>query len=154
MTNLYVFALLIGVVCGLRSMTPPAIVCWGAHLGWFNLAGSPLAFLAHPASLVVFGLMAIGELIADKFPQIPRRTEIGPLMVRVVLGAMCGGALAISAHPALVAGAVLGGLGGILGAFGGFYARRAAASKLHPIAAALLEDVVAIAGGFFAVSRF
>jgi hypothetical protein len=31
--SLYLFALLIGVVAGLRAMTAPAAVAWGAHLG-------------------------------------------------------------------------------------------------------------------------
>ena len=31
-------AFLIGFFGGLRSLTPPAIVAWGAHLGWLNLA--------------------------------------------------------------------------------------------------------------------
>ena len=32
-------AFLIGCVCGLRSMTAPAVVAWGAHLGWLHLQG-------------------------------------------------------------------------------------------------------------------
>jgi len=28
-------AFLIGVVCGLRSLTAPAVVAWAAHRGWF-----------------------------------------------------------------------------------------------------------------------
>ena len=37
---LYLSALLIGVVAGLRAMTAPAAVAWGAYLGWLPLAGS------------------------------------------------------------------------------------------------------------------
>jgi len=65
------YALLIGCICGLRSMTAPAVVAWGAHLDWLHLQGSLLAFFANKVSLVVFSLFAIGELIADKLPFIP-----------------------------------------------------------------------------------
>ena len=38
-------ALLIGVIAGLRAMTPPAAVSWMARSGWLNLTGTPFAFL-------------------------------------------------------------------------------------------------------------
>ena len=43
--SLYLFALLIGVVAGLRAMTAPAAVAWGAHLGLYSLEGTPLAWV-------------------------------------------------------------------------------------------------------------
>jgi hypothetical protein len=94
--GILLFAFLIGCVCGLRSMTAPAVVAWGAHLGWLHLDGSWLAFLANKISLVVFSLLAIGELIADKLPFIPGRTQPGPLGARIVFGAICGAALCLS----------------------------------------------------------
>ena len=48
--SLYLFALLIGVIAGLRAMTAPAAVAWGAYLGWIPLAGFPLAWMAAPAT--------------------------------------------------------------------------------------------------------
>jgi uncharacterized membrane protein len=44
----YIFALALGVgvaAAGLRSLTPPAVVAWAAHLGWLNLNNSALAFM-------------------------------------------------------------------------------------------------------------
>ena len=152
----WILALLIGVVCGLRSMTAPALVCWGAHLGWLNLTGSPLAFLRHPIALILFTLAAIGELIADKLPIIPRRTTPGPLIVRILLGALSGAALAIAGHAPLAAGAILGGAGGVLGAYAGYAWRRATSGsgRISDLPVALLEDLVAIVGGIFLISRF
>ena len=37
---IYLLALLIGVVAGLRAMTAPAAVSWAAYLGWLPLADS------------------------------------------------------------------------------------------------------------------
>jgi uncharacterized membrane protein len=151
-----VLALLIGVVCGLRSMTGPALVCWGAHFGWLNLAGSPVVFFASMISLIVFTVLAIGELIADKTPRIPRRTALAPLALRIVLGGLSGGAIATAGGSSFATGCLLGGLGGVLGAFGGYFVRRAATAdgKLPDLPVALFEDLIAIGGGLFLVSRF
>lgn len=151
-----VLALLIGVVCGLRSMMGPALVCWGAHLGWLNLAGSHLAFLASPIALVLFSLLAVCELVADKFPGIPRRTTAGSLAVRVVLGGICGGAFAAGGGASFGASCFLGAVGGLIGAFAGYSARRMAIynRRFPDLAAALFEDLVAVGSGLFLVSRF
>lgn len=55
-----------GFVDGLRSFTAPALVCW-ADLGWLHFTGTKLAFIDHPSTLIVFTLLAIVELIADKY---------------------------------------------------------------------------------------
>jgi uncharacterized membrane protein len=145
-------AFLIGCVCGLRSMTAPAAVAWGAHLGWLHLDGSLLAFLANKISLVVFTLFALGELIADKLPFIPARTQAGPLGVRLFFGAGCGAALCIAHAASPVFGAILGGTGGIVGAFAGYQYRRGLRTKVPDLLLALLEDTVAIGGGLLLVS--
>jgi uncharacterized membrane protein len=149
-------AFLIGVVCGLRSLTAPALVCWGAYQGWLNLAGSPVAFLANLVSLIVFVLLAVGELIADKTSRIPRRTTLFPLIARIVLGGLCGTAFAVAGGASTGLGFVLGGVGGLTGAYAGYYARRAATDegRLPDLPIAFLEDLIAIGGGFFLVSRF
>jgi uncharacterized membrane protein len=146
-------AFLLGCVCGLRSMTAPAVVAWGAHQGWLHLEGSPLAFLANKISLVVFSLFALGELIADKLPFIPPRTQAGPLGVRILFGAMCGAALCFSAAAAPILGALLGGLGGIAGAFAGYAYRRRFNLTVPDLLLALLEDLVAVGGGLLLVSH-
>jgi uncharacterized membrane protein len=149
------FAFLIGCVCGLRSMVAPAVVAWGAHLGWLHLDGSWPAFLANKISLTIFSLFAVGELIADKLPFIPRRTLPGPLGVRIVFGALCGAALSLSAGTSLILGAILGALGGIAGAFAGYNYRRllSRGARLPDLLIALLEDLVAVGGGLLLVSH-
>ncbi len=63
---LYVVALLIGVVAGLRAMTAPAAISWAAHLGWLPLQDTPLAFLGFTATPYIFTVLAIVELITDQ----------------------------------------------------------------------------------------
>jgi uncharacterized membrane protein len=147
------YAFLLGCVCGLRSMTAPAVVAWGAHLGWLHLQGSPLAFLGKKISLVIFSLFALGELVADKLPFIPPRTQVGPLGVRIVFGAMCGAALCFSAVASPIVGAIAGGLGGIAGAFAGYAYRRRFSLTVPDLLLALLEDLVAVGGGLLLVSH-
>jgi uncharacterized membrane protein len=149
------FAFLLGCVCGLRSMTAPAVVACGAHMGWLHLDGSWLAWVANKISLVVFSLLAIGELIADKLPFIPGRTQPGPLGARIIFGALCAAALCFSGGASLLLGTILGGVGGIAGAFAGYNYRRwlSRGAKLPDLLIALLEDLVAVGGGLLLVSR-
>ena len=69
----------IGFIAGLRSMTAPAAVSWGAHLGWLALKGSALGFLSSPVAVGIFTLAALGELVADQLPTTPNRTAPFPL---------------------------------------------------------------------------
>src|ERR1700677_1874740 len=146
-------AFLIGCVCGLRSMTAPAVVAWGAHLGWLHLQASLLAFFTNRISLAIFSVFAIGELIADKLPFIPARTQAGPLAVRVVFGGVCGAALCTSVAASPLMGALLGGVGGLAGAFAGYTYRRRLTTMVPDLVLALLEDLVAVGGGFLLVSH-
>ncbi len=152
----YLLAFGIGFVTGLRSMTGPALVCWAAHLGWINLEDSRLVFMESTAATYSFSALALGELVADKLPFIPNRTSPGPLFGRVVLGALSGSALCAAAGYSLAVGAILGGAGGVVGAFAGYEARArlVKTSRLPDWVIALAEDLIAVGGGLFLVSRF
>jgi uncharacterized membrane protein len=151
----YVFllALGIGIVAGLRSLTAPAVVAWGAHLSWLNLHGSPLAFMGSTAAVAIFSVLAIGELIADKLPMMSKRTAPAPLMARIVTGALCGACLCAAVGKSLIAGALFGGIGGIVGAFLGYGIRRRLDLHIKDLVVAVCEDVVAVGLALFLVSR-
>ena len=84
----------IGVIAGLRSMTAPAVVSWAVRLGWIHLNGSRLANMGTGLAVIVLTVLAIGELITDKLRFAPYRTAPGPLIARLVTGAVCAAALA------------------------------------------------------------
>src|SRR3954467_15204080 len=90
----YLLAFLIGVVAGLRAMTPFAAVSWAARLGWLHLENTWLAFLGYSATPYILTLFAIGELIADQLPSTPSRKSPPGFITRIVSGALCGAALA------------------------------------------------------------
>jgi uncharacterized membrane protein len=156
MNYVFLFAIGIGIVAGLRSLLPPAVVAWAAHFGWLNLHGSPLAFMGSTAAVAIFSTFAIGELIADKLPATPKRTALAPLLARILLGGLSGASLCAATGKSLVAGALLGGTGGVIGAFVGYEIRRRVVNNLHikDIFVAICEDVVAIALACFVVSRW
>ncbi len=145
----------LGWVTGLRSLTAPAVVCWGAHLGWLHFAGTKLGFIDHPATLAIFTLLALAELIADKLPKTPSRIAPQGLIPRIFFGAFAGVALAVSGGAVLTVAALVGMIGAIAGAFAGYHARHALVTRLHwpDLPVALAEDLVAIVGGFLIVSQ-
>jgi uncharacterized membrane protein len=150
----YLLALLIGVVAGLRSMTPPAAVSWAARLGWLRLENTPLAFLEFAATPYILSLFAIAELITDKLPKTPSRKALAPFGARVVTGAFSGAALGAPGG-ALAGGLLAGAVGAVAGTLAGYEFRRrlvkATGGRDLPIA--LLEDVIAICAAFWIVSR-
>jgi uncharacterized membrane protein len=154
------FALLlvfgIGVVTGLRCMTAPAVVAWAAHLGWINLHGSPLAFMGSAWAVGIFTLGALGEFVADQLPTTPARTAALGLTARIVIGLLTGACLGVAGGASYWLGALVGAIGAIAGAFGGYQARVRLVRGLHvPDAAiAIPEDLVAIGLGLLLVSRY
>jgi uncharacterized membrane protein len=156
LTVVLAIAFAIGVVAGLRSMTAPAVVSWAAHLKWLNLQNSHLAFLGSTIAVIVLTVAAVGELIADKLPKTPSRKAPLGLIARLVTGGFSGFAVCVAANQSLVIGALLGGVGGIVGAFAGYEARTRLVKALGTpdYMVAILEDAVAIVVGFFLVSRF
>jgi hypothetical protein len=89
----YVFAFLIGVIAGLRSLTAPAAVSWAARLGWLHLENTWLAFLGFAATPYIISALAIGELIRDKLPTTESRKAPRGFITRILTGALSGAAL-------------------------------------------------------------
>ena len=156
MNYVLAFALGIGFVAGLRSLTPPAVVAWAAHLGWLNLNNTPLAFMGSIVAVVIFSLLALFELFVDLQPSTPKRTALVPLVARIVTGAFCGACIHYAtSNQGWMLGAILGAIGGIIGAFAGYEIRRrlVAALNIKDVFIALLEDGVAIGLAFFFATR-
>ncbi len=138
--SIYLLALLIGIVAGLRALTAPAAVSWAAHLGWLSLQGTPLAFMGATVTPYIFTVLAIVELITDQLPKTPSRKVPPQFGARIVSGALCGACIGAPAG-----GAVIGTLGGA--AARGALAR--AFGRDQP--AALVEDVITVGGAILIV---
>ena len=116
-----------GAVCGLRTFTGPAIVAEGAGRN----------------ALI---LLAVGELIADKLPSMPNRTDPPGLAARFIAGAFCGMAIAgRRKRSERVLSGIVAGTAALAAAYAGYQYRKRV--KLPPLAAALIEDAVAVGAG-------
>ena len=149
---IYLFALLIGVVAGLRAMTAPAVVSWAACCGLLNLEGSWLAFLGYAWTPWILSVLALAELATDQLPSTPSRTVPVQFATRIVAGAVSGAALGLAGGVPWIGALVAGALGAVIGTLGGRAARaKLAAAFGRDRPAALAEDVVAIGGAVLIV---
>lgn len=142
-------ALLIGVVAGLRSLTAPAVVAWAAFLGWINLHHTWASWVGNIITVVIFTALAVAELVADKLPRTPARTAAPSFAARIVMGGFSAAVIGAAWHwtfSSLGAGVI----GAVLGTLGGYHARKwfVADRGGRDLPIALLEDMIAILGGF------
>lgn len=131
----------LGMVAGLRSMTPLAV------LTWTNEEAAPL-------QKNVTAVLAVGEMIADKLPFTPSRVKSGPFLGRIALGAVSGALLCQRLEQPLLPGAVRGALGAVVGTLASSTYRSIMpdATGLPDFVLALVEDGVAVALGFAAAT--
>lgn len=130
MISILIAALVLGIVSGLRTFMSPAVL----FLARGGIAGYVLA------------AVAVAELIGDMLPQTPSRKVLPALIARLVSGGFVGGMVCALLGPPIVAGAAVGIAGALIGTYGGASARARLIEWIGPIPAALVEDVVAIAG--------
>jgi uncharacterized membrane protein len=153
-STIYVLALLIGLIAGLRTITPLAAVSWAAHLGALQLGGTWLAFLGAPVAPWILTAAAIGELVVDQLPSTPSRKTPMHFGARIVSGTLCSAAVAMAAESWII-GAAFGLVGAIVGTFGGSGLRsRLAQVCRRDRVAAFLEDALAITGAAIIVGVF
>lgn len=141
-------ALLIGVAAGLRAMSAPAAVAWGAMLGWIDVDGKWSQWFGHPITVTVLTIFLVAELITDKLPKTPSRRTPPQFIGRLVTGGFAGAVLGSGFfHTFSSIGA--GMIGAVLGTLGGATARAklvaANGGRDRPVAVG--EDVLAIGGG-------
>jgi uncharacterized membrane protein len=131
---------LIGAASGLRSQMGMAAVILGT---------SPEALpskLRGKAVTPVAVTFALGELVVDKLPFTPKRTDIGPLIGRMIFGAGVAGAAAAGEGESIPLATGVGALGAAWGSFAATGARLSLAERGIPSPlVGLLEDVLAMA---------
>jgi uncharacterized membrane protein len=148
----YLLALLIGIVAGLRALTPIAAVSWAASLGHLSLRGTWLTFLGYVAAPYIATLLAAVELFTDQLPSTPSRKAPPGFAARIVTGGLSGAAIGI-AGGAWLGGLVAGIVGAVIGTFAGFALRTRLAGVFgRDRPAALIEDFVAIVAAIVIVA--
>ena len=141
---IYLLLLILGVVAGLRVVTPLAALSIGAYLGWIDLTGTWAGFAGNIITVAMLVIAALIEFVTDQLPTIPSRKTPGQFGVRIVMGGLAGSILGLVGG-GWVVGLVLGAIGAVLGTLGGFEARRALAKAFgRDLPAALVEDAVGV----------
>jgi uncharacterized membrane protein len=149
------WALLAGCFVGLRTVTPPAVTAWGAHVGRLRLSG-PLAWIGTTPAVVIFTVLALAELVYDKLPTAGSRTEPSGVIARMMMGGLVGACVAAAGAQSAFLGALPGVVGALAGTFGGYQARTrlVKALRVPDFIIAVFEDLVAIGGSLWVISRF
>jgi uncharacterized membrane protein len=154
-TEVLLLAFLIGVIAGLRALTPLAVIaCAGFWHGL--LRGTPLSFMGRLPAAIIFSVLALLELVNDKRPSTPSRLKSPGIIARILTGALSGACVAAVGSGSIALGISLGVVGGVVGAFAGYYARGGLvrALKVPDLPIALLEDAIAIGGAIVIVACF
>jgi uncharacterized membrane protein len=148
----YILALLIGVVAGLRAMTAPAAIAWAAYLGWLNLSGSWLSFMGTIWAVGIFTILAVVELVTDQLPSTPSRKVPQQFGARLLMGALTGAAIG-TPYGGWIVGLIAGIIGAAIGTYGGAAVRaKLAASFGKDPPAAFIEDAVAIVAAYLIIA--
>jgi len=121
--------LVLGALTGMRSMAGVAALA--------AERGGPIAGLV--------GVLAGGEMIADKTSFVGNRTDAAPIAGRAVLGAVVGGIVAHEEDANVVLGALIGASTAVVVAHLAFHARKRL--PLSNVAAGLAEDALVVALG-------
>jgi uncharacterized membrane protein len=141
---------LIGVVAGMRAMTPLAAVADAARRRTLSPGNGAPALLASPIVSAGAAAMAAGELAGDKMPSAPDRIVAPGLAARLVTGAMAGAALA--PREQRIPAALLGMAGAVGGAYITFDVRMWAMRRFGQVPTGLIEDAVMMAATKWIVS--
>ena len=140
-------AFILGALTGSRSMSPLAIL---ANSDPAVPETPPLKLMQSPLIKPLLAVMATGELIADKTPFVPSRTDLPPLTGRILIGGLCG---CIVTPENRIAGIIAGSFGALLSTYVGYTVRKWLTTNagLPDFIVALAEDSIVLGGAYSTV---
>ena len=140
-------SILLGAIAGMRSMLPLAMLsCVRKNSPEHGWAG-PRSRLITPGLLV----LAVGELVGDKWAGAPNRISPAGLAARVTTGALA--AAAVAPRSQRYSGAVLGSAAAVAAGYLSFGVRAAAMRRFGQVPTGLMEDVIALGATLWILSR-
>ncbi|KUG08020.1 DUF4126 family protein [Solirubrum puertoriconensis] len=149
-TSVFWQTLGLGALSGLRSMSSLAMLSHVLHKQPSGrLAASPLRWFQSGTAANALKVMAGGELLGDKLPNMPDRTAPPILGGRILSGALVGGVLAKANRNSLWQGALLGAAAAVASSYAALYLRKAA-SRNTPVKepwTGVVEDAITLASG-------
>lgn len=135
MANGLAKAVMIGVAAGMRCFLAPALL----------FGNDPEKDGVPALGRLAITVLAAGELVGDKTSYIGNRTDPGPLLGRVISGAVCGAVVSKRSGDDQVIGLLAGGIAAFASAHTCYLTRRelAKATGTPDIVLALAEDAAA-----------
>lgn len=123
-------AVALGLMAGMRTFSAPAVFThiYSKHPKK-GLHGSPLAFMQSSTASTVFKMLAAGELVGDKLPTAPNRTDLPGLTGRVLFGVLVGTSVYKAEGGNMIIGGILGGLSAAASTFGSYELRKATVER-------------------------
>ena len=141
-----------GLVAGMRSMSAPAFLSRRlAALPTRRLhqSGAAAHLLGSSRAATALTVLAVGEMVADKTPAVPARTEPPALGGRIAMGALSGAAVAGWRGGTTVGAALVGAAAAAASTHLAYVLRRDAgrASGIPDPLLGLAEDALVVAAG-------
>jgi uncharacterized membrane protein len=136
----------LSAIAGMRSMSGPALLT----LDDKALARTPIGrkvSMSHTTKTVLQA-MAVGELIFDKLPFVPNRTDAMPMLARAASGALIGASLYEAAQKSQLVGALVGASGALAGAKISYEVRKFLSERIH-----IPDCIIALGEDAFVLSR-
>jgi uncharacterized membrane protein len=142
-------SVLIGIVAGMRSLTPVAVISWAAQRSsQFKNSHWP-GLLSHPQVSKVAFALAAAELLGDKMRSAPDRIITPGILARIATGAIAG--MAVAPPREQRKAAVLGATAAVGAAYVSFGIRQRAIRKRGQTSTGLIEDALAIGAALLIV---
>ena len=151
-------SLLAGAASGMRSAAGPALAAWQLRdVRSRRRHRAPRRLLAADHAPEIAAVLALGELVADKLPAMPNRTDLASIIGRAAAGGLAAVALLPprSSPRVLIAHGLIGASAAIIAAHLSFRARRRLAhgNGANGRMIGLAEDALTYAGGALALRR-
>jgi uncharacterized membrane protein/uncharacterized protein (UPF0548 family) len=138
----------LGVLAGMRSMSAPTLVSRRLSQAPGPRTDPLAEALSKPWVPKVLGVLALGELVADKLPKTPARVKFLPMAGRVLTGVLAAASSVSGQKRSVMALAgVLGGAAAVASTWAFYSLRKVATTrfKVPKVAAAFTEDALVAA---------
>lgn len=137
-----IHSILMGVIGGMRAMTPLAAVTNAARSGMLPADNGAPRILSNPLASAGMLALAGGELLGDKMKSAPDRIVPAGMIARVATGLIAGAALAPRRQRGI--GALLGAGTAIGAAYLTFHLRMRAIDRYGQTSTGAVEDAIAV----------
>ena len=140
----------IGALAGMRTSSALVVATHIlSHHKSKSLEQSPLKFMQSPTVATVLKVLSLSEVVVDKLPATPSRTEPGGVAGRCISGALAGASIYKAVGGKAITGALIGGAVAIAATYGSYFLRKntAKASRIPDPIIGGIEDALVIGAG-------